>query len=123
MIRKLAGRWGEAQAAQYLRKKGYRILAANYHCRFGEIDLIASKKDIVAFVEVKLRKNDDFAQALEQVDAAKQKRLIRTAQMWIAENGDKLQPRFDIIEIYAPNGINADPERMIHMENAFGVNV
>ena len=53
----LLGRWGEKQAAGYLHQKGYRLLAAGYRCRMGEIDLIAQKGRELAFVEVKLRRN------------------------------------------------------------------
>ena len=56
----LLGAWGETLAAQYLRKKWYRIVAANYRCRFGEIDLIAKNRRYLVFVEVKLRKNEYF---------------------------------------------------------------
>ena len=57
----LLGAWGEALAAEYLRKKRYKILAAGYRCRFGEIDLIAANRTYLVFVEVKLRKSPDFA--------------------------------------------------------------
>ncbi len=58
----LLGRWGEKQAAGYLHQKGYRLLAAGYRCRMGEIDLIAQKGRELAFVEVKLRRNANFAE-------------------------------------------------------------
>lgn len=66
----LLGRWGEKQAAGYLHQKGYRLLAAGYRCRMGEIDLIAQKGRELAFVEVKLRRNARFAEPREQVTAA-----------------------------------------------------
>ena len=71
---KISGAWGEAIAAEYLRKKRYKIVAAGYRCRFGEIDLIAQNKQTLVFVEVKLRKNADFAAAREYVNRAKQDR-------------------------------------------------
>ena len=115
----LAGAWGEALAAEYLRKKRYTILAAGYHSRFGEIDLIAANKKYLAFVEVKLRKTADFAKAMEYVDQRKQDKLRITASMYLAQNPTKLQPRFDVIEIYAPEGTaTANPE-IRHMEDAF----
>ena len=116
---KLSGAWGEALAAEYLRKKRYKILAAGYRSRFGEIDLIAQDKKYLLFVEVKLRKNSDFARAMEYVDRRKQDRLRVTASMYLSENPTKLQPRFDVIEIYAPEGTaTANPE-INHMEDAF----
>ena len=68
----LAGAWGEAKAAEYLRKKGYKLVAAGYRCRFGEIDLIVADRHFLVFVEVKLRKTADFAAAREFVDRRKQ---------------------------------------------------
>jgi putative endonuclease len=115
----LSGAWGEAQAAEYLRKKRYRIVACNYKCRFGEIDLIAQNRKFTVFVEVKLRKSSDFAQAREFVTAAKQERLRATALMWLQANPDNRQPRFDVIEIYAPQGIDTLRPEIVHLENAF----
>ena len=57
------GAWGEDCAAAYLRRHGYRILARNYSCRFGEIDIIAADRHYVVFVEVKLRASDRFGRA------------------------------------------------------------
>ena len=115
----LSGAWGEALAAEYLRKKRYRLLATGYRCRYGEIDLIVSNRRYLVFVEVKTRKTADFAQAREFVDYHKQNRLRATAQMYLAHNPTKLQPRFDVIEIYAPDGVlSADPQ-IIHLEDAF----
>ena len=113
------GAWGESLAADYLKKKGYKLLAANYRCRFGEIDLIASNKKYLAFVEVKLRKSDRFARASDFVDVHKQNRLRTTAEMYLAEFPTQLQPRFDVIEIYAPQGVQTVQPEIHHMEDAF----
>lgn len=119
MDKKLLGRWGEEQAAAYLRKKGYKVAGMNYSTRFGEIDIIASDKTYVAFVEVKLRKGDRFAGAREYVTRAKQERIISAAQGWLQVNDTGLQPRFDVIEVYAPEGINPGRVKINHIENAF----
>lgn len=108
----LQGRGGEAQAAAYLRKQGYRILAAGYRSRFGEIDLIARKRGITAIVEVKTRRDDSFAKAMEFVDWHKQQKLKLTAQQWLGTQSDDPQLRFDVIEVYPGGKIN-------HIENAF----
>ena len=115
----LVGAWGEAQAAAYLRRKHYEIIAAGYQCRFGEIDLIAKDKRYLVFVEVKLRKSSKFAQALEYVDRQKQDRLRITASMYLSRNPTELQPRFDVIEIYAPDGTLTRHPEIYHMEDAF----
>ena len=116
---KLAGSWGEALAAEYLRKNRYTVIASGYRCRFGEIDLIAQNRRYLVFVEVKLRKNAGFAQAMEYVDIRKQERLRLTASMYLSENPTKLQPRFDVIEIYAPQGTATVKPEIRHMEDAF----
>ena len=118
--KKLLGRWGEERAAEYLQEKRYRIVAKNFSCRFGEIDLIAENRAYVAFVEVKLRKNAVFAQAREFVTASKQQKLIATAQFWLTRHPTDKQPRFDVIEIYAPHGAAGDIQ-INHIENAFGL--
>lgn len=116
---KLSGAWGEALAAEYLRKKHYKIEAAGYHCRFGEIDLIVSDRRFLVFVEVKLRKSGNFARAMEYVDRRKQDRIRVTASMYLSQNPTKLQPRFDVIEIYAPEGTATAHPEIRHMEDAF----
>lgn len=115
----LAGAWGEAQAAEYLRRKHYQIVAAGYRSRFGEIDLIASNRKFLVFVEVKLRKSDSYARAMEYVTTAKQNRLRTTASIYLSENPTTLQPRFDVIEIYAPQGVNTQEPVINHLEDAF----
>ena len=115
----LLGGWGEALAAEYLRKKRYEIVAAGWRCRFGEIDLIAKNQKYLAFVEVKLRKSARFASAMEYVDHRKQDRLRVTASLYLSRNPTHLQPRFDVIEIYAPQGMETKMPQIIHLEDAF----
>ena len=116
---KLSGAWGEALAAEYLRKKHYKIVAVGYHCRFGEIDLIVQDRKYLVFVEVKLRKSSDFARAMEYVDRNKQDKIRITASMYLSQNPTKLQPRFDIVESYAPEGTETQNPQIRHMEDAF----
>ena len=116
---KILGSWGEALAAEYLRKKRYTILAVGYHCRFGEIDLIAKDRKNLVFVEVKLRKNAEFAAAREYVSQSKQDRIKVTASLYLSQNPTNLQPRFDVIEIYAPEGAETKTPEIYHMEDAF----
>ena len=116
---KLLGAWGEAAAAEYLRKKHYRILATGYHSRFGEIDLIVKDKRYLVFVEVKLRKSPKFASAREYVDRRKQDKIRLTASIYLSEYPCQLQPRFDVIEIYAPEGCATAHPEIYHLEDAF----
>ena len=115
----LVGAWGEALAADYLRKKHYQIVAAGYRCRFGEIDLIVQNKKFLVFVEVKLRKNDSFASAREYVSRSKQDKIRITASMYLSQNPTALQPRFDVIEVYAPQGSATKSPEIHHLEDAF----
>lgn len=115
----ITGAWGEQAAAAYLLKKKYKILGTNYRCRFGEIDIIAANRAFLVFVEVKLRKSAAFAAAAEFVDIRKQERLRTTAELYLSENPTKLQPRFDVIEIYAPDGIYTVTPTINHIEDAF----
>ena len=106
-------------AAQYLRKKKYKILSSSYRSKFGEIDLIACNKTYLVFVEVKLRKSEKFAQAREFVDVYKQNRLRATASIYLSSADTELQPRFDVIEIYAPEGTATLNPVITHLEGAF----
>ncbi|NCC67433.1 MAG: YraN family protein [Clostridia bacterium] len=119
MNTKLTGRWGEEAAANYLKKKKYRIVGLNYSCRLGEIDIIAENRDYVVFAEVKLRKSGDFAEAREFVTRSKQQKIIKTASIWLANNETEKQPRFDVIEVYAPEGTLSRGLKINHIENAF----
>ena len=115
----IVGAWGESIAAQFLQKKHYKLLATGYRSRFGEIDLIVSDRKFLVFVEVKLRKSADFARPMEYVDRFKQERLRTTAEIYLAENPTKLQPRFDVIEVYAPQGTQTENPKICHLEDAF----
>ncbi len=116
---RLLGRWGEVLVAEDLRRQGWLILAAGFQCRFGEIDLIAENDKFLAFVEVKLRKNADFGTAGEAVDARKQHRIRTTAEYFLMKHPTALQPRFDVAEVYAPQGLDTRDPTIHYIENAF----
>lgn len=116
---RISGAWGEAVAADYLRKKRYEIVAAGYRSRFGEVDLIVKNRRFLVFVEVKLRKASDFAAPREYVDRFKQDKLRVTASMFLSQYPTKLQPRFDVIEIFAPDGQETAKPAINHLEDAF----
>lgn len=116
--RQLLGRFGEEQAANFLRRKGYELVGLNYRCRYGEIDIIARSGRYIVFVEVKLRKDARFAQAREFVTRSKQEKVLAAAKLWLSQNETSLQPRFDVIEVYAPNA-PAGPVSIRQFEDAF----
>lgn len=116
---RLLGKWGEALVAEDLRKKGWLIQGAGYRCRMGEIDLIATKGGFISFVEVKLRKSAAYGTAAEAVTAQKQGRLRTTAQFYLQAHPTQLQPRFDVAEVYAPQGFETKAPKITYIENAF----
>lgn len=93
------GAMGEILAARFLRDKGYGILSSNFRCRFGEIDIIASDKRYLVFVEVKTRREDSRYLPREAVTITKQRKLLQTAAMYMSRFPMNLQPRFDVIEV------------------------
>ena len=117
--RELLGPWGEALAAAAYRKKHYRILAMNYRTRLGEIDIIAANRGYLVFAEVKLRKDETHGAAREFVHARKQQRIKCAAELYLAEHETQLQPRFDVVEIYAPEGLATKKPEIRILEDAF----
>ena len=111
------GTWGEAQVANYLRKNRYRLVAPSYHCRFGEIDLIAMDGKTLCFVEVKTRSNLSMGLPREYVNAAKQERIRKTALFYLSEKKLDCPMRFDVAEVYQ-SGSGA-LERIEYIKNAF----
>lgn len=117
------GELGEKWVRQRLERQGITILAANWHCAWGEIDLIAANDTTIAFVEVKTRRSAAYAEAREAVTYAKQKKIILSAEQWLMEHPDEQrQPRFDVAEVYAPMGEATVKPRIIYIPNAFEVN-
>ena len=115
----LIGAWGEDQAAIYLKKKRYRLIGRNFRVRGGEIDLIAEHRGFLVFVEVKTRQDDSHGEAREFVDFRKQERLRLAAAHWLAAHETELQPRFDVVEVYAPLGTATKRPEIRHLEDAF----
>jgi putative endonuclease len=83
MIRKEVGNKGERLARDFLKKKGYRIVETNFHCREGEIDIIAKKKDYLVFIEVRTKTGADFGSPEESVTSAKKEKLVTSALSYI----------------------------------------
>ena len=114
------GKSGEDRTASFLRKRGYAIIKRNYQCRFGEIDIIAERKEYIIFVEVKTRKKDSLSLPAEAVDSAKQRKIMLTANDFLAKFQTPLQPRFDIAEVITE--VKADGSisySLNYIENAF----
>ena len=114
-----AGDRGEAMAAEYLRENGYEILASQFRCRFGEIDLIAEKDGVLLFVEVKLRTNLRYGMPCEYVTAKKQEKLRAAALLYLSMHGLDVPARFDVAEVYTDVCRSAGKTRIAYIENAF----
>ena len=114
---RLLGRWGEAQAAEWLRRRGYAVLAAGYRSRFGEIDLIAEGKGMLIFAEVKTRAEGSSILPREAVTSQKQRRIISAAKGFLEKFGDDgCNVRFDVVEVFYSGEKVSRVERI---ENAF----
>lgn len=114
------GAAGEVLAARYLRDHGYDILCANYRCRFGEVDIIAETDTYIVFVEVKSRAQDALYTPREAVTAEKQRRIIKTALLFLSQHPIKKQPRFDVIEVVTAVRQPMKALSIEHLENAYG---
>jgi len=108
-----SGRAGEETARRYLQERGYRIVARNWSCRFGEIDLIARDGDTLVFVEVKARTRNGFGGPEAAITPAKRERLIAAARVYLGEVGTELPIRFDVVAIR--------PDRVELYKDAFQV--
>lgn len=100
----LLGKAGENAAADYLEEKGYTILDRNWRKNRLELDIIATKGDIIAFVEVKTRKNTDFREPHEAVDWKKIRHIVVAADAYIKLHSIDLKIRFDIIDVVGDVG-------------------
>ena len=114
------GRYGEDLACKYLQAKGYKILKRNFRCRrFGEIDIVASKAEVLSFIEVKTRASLRYGMPAEAVTLAKQRKIYRVAQYYLQCEG--LTSRipmlsFDVVEIIVEG---ASGVRLFHYPHCF----
>lgn len=115
MNRRELGKFGEDKAVEYLKKQGYQIIERNFRYARAEIDIIASRDDFLAFVEVKLRRNLKYGLPQSAVDYRKQEKIKRAAQFYLMKNKNDKKIRFDVISIQ----INDSSGRLKHFENAF----
>lgn len=118
MDKKQLGIYGELIAARYLRKHGYEILETNFYSRFGEIDLIAKKKDTITFVEVKTRDSSSLERPAFAVTPVKQQRIKKTALFYLSILDEEVNVSFDVVEVLIyKNGIKK--VKVNHIKSAF----
>ena len=113
------GREGESVAVAFLKKKGYRILEKNFRSKVGEIDIIAEQAGVIVFIEVKARSNHEFGHPFNAVTPAKQKKIVQTAQTFLAQKRIVDKPmRFDVVALTLDP---SDTWEIELLENAFQV--
>jgi putative endonuclease len=97
------GERGEKLALRFLQRKGYKILAQNYRCRVGEIDIVAQEGGKIVFIEVKCRQKLTFGPPQAAISEKKKLRLIKIAQFFLLEHHLENSPcRFDVVTIIIP---------------------
>lgn len=107
------GERAEALAEAFLKRQGLRILARNYRCRFGEIDLVAETGATLVFVEVRARRSEAFGGAAASITAAKRRRLVAAARHYLAAAGER-SARFDVVLV------RGEPPQLEWIADAFG---
>jgi putative endonuclease len=109
--------WGETEAARYIRRLGWEILETNWHCRYGEIDLIARQGETLVFVEVKARRSQSFGLPEEAMTPGKRRRILRSARTYLeARDLPEAAWRVDVIAIEGRPGL--PPKRLDHYRDA-----
>jgi putative endonuclease len=100
------GAVAERDAAQLLIAAGYEIVERNYRCKAGELDIVARDGDVLVFVEVRSRSDDDHGDAVEMIGRRKQRRVIRVARCYLAAAAPAFERcRFDVVAITAGDAI------------------
>lgn len=115
---KTIGEYGESLSETYLNSSNYCILAKNYRTRFGEIDLIARKNDILIFFEVKARYSDSFGKPLQAISEKKKRSILMNSKLFIMEYRlFNINVRFDILEVFL--NYKDTNHKINHIKNAF----
>lgn len=115
--RQRLGKNGEETVTKYLKKKGYKILATNYRCKLGEIDIIAMDGPELVFIEVKTRSGLGYGSPAAAVDFRKQRQISRTAQKYLSEQCLFDSPaRFDVMSVLCDT---SQKLQITHINNAF----
>jgi len=112
------GELGERIAERWLKRNGWRVVQRRFRIGHRDIDLIVTRDDTVAFVEVKARRGVEFGDPVEAVNWSKQKELARSASVWIDRHGRASESyRFDVVGIL----VEGERVRVRHVPNAFSI--
>lgn len=93
------GEDAEEACCHYLKSQGLKLLDKNFHCRYGEIDIIMKDSKTLVFVEVRFRKNDNYGGGLESITFNKQNKLRKTAELYLQQNSQHEFARFDVVSM------------------------
>ena len=93
------GKDAETACWVYLKSHGLKLIDQNFSCRQGEIDIIMTDNKMLVFVEVRFRKNDSFGGGLESITPAKQNKLRKTAELYLQQNNQHKNARFDVVSM------------------------
>ena len=96
---RLQGKKAEDVACSFLQRNGLSLVERNYHCRYGEIDLIMHDDDTLVFVEVRYRNSNKFGDAAESIDANKRRKLVFTANHYLQNTSFEQMTRFDVVAL------------------------
>lgn len=111
---------GEKASVEYLKKNKYKIVTTNFKTTFGEIDIIATKGKEIVFFEVKTRSSTSFGLPIEFVNSEKLRKITQTIRFFMNYYKVTLQPRIDVIEVYAKLFENKyEVERIVHHKSVF----
>lgn len=116
-LRQAVGAYGERCAVRHLVEAGLRVVARNWRCGYGEVDIIAWDGEVLVFCEVKTRRGETFGTPAEAVTRAKVRRLRRLAVEWLRTSGvHAAEVRFDVVEVVLAR---TGAARVTHLESAF----
>ena len=115
------GEDAEAACCNYLRSQGLKLVIKNFSCRHGEIDIIMLDQKTLVFIEVRYRKNNNFGGGLESITAAKQQKLRKTAELYLQQNNQYKNARFDVVSMSKNNQTKLNKQQYTFnwIENAF----
>ena len=115
------GEDAETACCEYLGAKGLKIVDKNFNCRHGEIDIIMLDKNMLVFVEVRYRKNNNFGGGLESITTTKQQKLRKTAELYLQINQHYKNARFDVVSMSKTNQTSDNQQKYIFewITNAF----
>lgn len=102
------GEDAELACRNHLKSQGLKLVDSNFSCRYGEIDIIMLDKKVLVFVEVRFRKNNDFGGGLESVTVTKQLKLRKTAELYLQQNTQYENARFDVVSLSKNNQTNGN---------------